>query len=666
MQSESAPGELLYNLLYALFKRKGLVVLVFGITFIGIIFGTYLVRTSWVATAKLRVQYSTKQQLSLFEGITTPGGQVSGVNPANDLIQLLTSRELAEKLAREFKRDKLWEQRTNAPASVKEIIRGQIYDFLIGRPLRVLQYIGVLHNKPDNYLAEAVDEILDNLEDIELEEDTTIVNVGVWGESPDIATALANGLVALAMEKNRELSRAPLYAMRKSLKTQLIVADTELKKAQEKLRQFKNRAGLLSYEQEATILRNKLDKYDGELKDLRGQYASLRMEKLPTHPELLALGAKIKEYEEVIIPGIKERLQALPLSEIEYDKLERDTKVHQDLYMTLKEKILQIEVLINSSMGDLEIKVLDNAKVYSYVKPDWPKLFITLPLALMAALFSALAFVLFVEYWSSALKSLKDLASAVPLPALGAVPALPFYGRKNAFGFMMDSGFSAGGNKYLVRLARDAAARSLSAYDRLADSIQLKERDGAGKIHLISSPGPGEGKSTTAVFLARAFAKRGRKVLIIEADMRRPALEAILDVKSSRGLAEYCGGELKAEDVVVKTGGLSVIFAGDISSASAIPIEVLASDKMTKLLEYARDKYDYVFIDTPCIKNFTDALLIASSADGVILTAEADRTTRRSILMAVENINKADGRVSGIVLTKQTGYVPELFQWFLD
>ncbi len=666
VQSESTQGDILYGFLYALFKRKYFAVLVCGVTFLGILFGTYLVTTSWKATAKIRVQYSSKQQLSMFEGITTPAGQVSGVNPANDIIQMLTSRELAEKLVKSFKRDKLWEQRTNDPQSVKEIIRGYIYDFLIGKPLAFLQYIGVLKDKPDNYLASAVDEMLDDLEDIELEEDTTVIDVGVWGESPEIATALSNKLVELAMEKNKELSKLPLRSMLEATKVQLAVADKNLKDSQERFRKYKIKSGILSYDQEATILLNRLDKYGNELKDMEGQLASLRIEKSVNHPEVRALGAKIEEYKNTIIPKIKERLKALPLEEVEYDRLSQDMKVHQDLYTTLKGKILEIEALMNSDVGDVEIKVLDSAKVYSYVKPDWPKMAITIPLALMASLFSAIAFVLLIEYWSTSFTSLKDIESEVPIPALGAIPMIPFYNRKKVFASMIGSGSHAGGNKLLGMLTEKVLARSLSAYERLADSIRLKNMERPSSIYLISSPGRGEGKSTTAVFLARALAKRGKKVLVVEADMRAPSLEGILDVKPSRGLMDYYSSDLGADGLVVSACSLAVIFAGDPLRNKKDPFEVLASDKMTELLKYARENYEYVLIDTPCTTGFRDALLLARAADGVILTVEADQTSRRSLLGAVEKVREAGGTVSGIVLTKRAEYVPEILQSFLD
>src|SRR3989304_93429 len=104
---EKKPNEFLYDLLYVLFKRKYLAISLFIFTFVGIVFGTYLVTPIWKATAKVRVQLNPKQQLTMYQGITTPGGEIGGVNPANDIVQILTSRAIAEEVVKKFNREEL-------------------------------------------------------------------------------------------------------------------------------------------------------------------------------------------------------------------------------------------------------------------------------------------------------------------------------------------------------------------------------------------------------------------------------------------------------------------------------------------------------------------------------------------------------------------------------
>jgi tyrosine-protein kinase Etk/Wzc len=635
---------------------------IFLITFAGIIFGTYLVTPLWKATAKVRVQYNPKQQLTMFEGITTPGTVVSGINPANDVIQILTSRELAEKVVKKFERDKLWEKRTNAPESTREIIKWYIKDFLIGKPVRFLQGLGILSEEPDNYLAMAVGEFQKDLEDIALEENTTVVNVSVWGESPQIATAMTNTLVQLLLEKNLEASRAPIDEIIKSTQEQLARAKRDLKVAQENLRRFKEESGLILYDEEAAILLQRLDKYEAELNSIKSQVRSLRVEKSAEHPEVKSLLARINEYRNIIIPQIQQDLMNLPLKEVELARLNQELEVREDLYSTLKQKLLELEVLKNSSLGDLELKVIDPARVYSYVHPDWPRWVINIPLGFVGSIFVSLIFVFFVEYWNSSFKSVKELEEDINMPVLSAVPKLGYFKRKKlAYSFMSSKSKNYGSNMPVKQIERKRIG-PLDQYDLLADAILLKKKTHNGKRFLITSPGQGEGKSTITTMLGQILTMRGKKVLIIEANLRTPSLERMLKVKGNKGLLEYYIGDSELQDLIVNINGIDVIFAGNLSAHYVDPFEILTSHKMETLLQDLKTRYDFILIDSPCIKRFKDSLGLTALSDGVILIVEANQTPRRAILMAIEKINTVGGQIKGIILNKQVNYVPQVIQ----
>lgn len=666
MNKQKSQGEYLYNFFYTLFKRKYLFTAIFITTFAGIIFGTYLVTPLWEATARVWVQYNPKQQLTMFEGITTPGTVVPSVNPANDTIQILTSRELAEEVVKKFERDKLWELReNNKTGSTREIIRWHINDFLIGKPIRFLQYLGILTEQPDNYLAMAVEELQEDLEEIELEEDTTIVIVSVWGESPAIATALSNTLVQLLLEKNLEASRKPVDEIINSTQKQSAEAKRNLRLAQENLRKFKEESGLVSYNEETSILLQRLDKYEAELRTMESQMAALKVERSTEHPDIKILTAKINEYNNLIIPKIKRKLMALPVKEVELARLNQELKLRDDLYASLNQKLLNLESLKNSSLGDLNLQVIDAAQVYSFIKPDWPRWVINIPLGFIASIFVSLGFIFFMEYWNSSFKSVKDLEESFSLPVLGAVPKFGFFDKKKLFYPFYSSTLSKTKNPATslpVKQTNQKHIKPPATYNLIADAILLKKKTHNSKQFLITSPGQGEGKSTITAILGKILAVRGKKVLIVEANLRTPSLENMLKIKGNKGLLEYYAGDSELHDVIVNINGIDVIFAGTPPPQSVEPFEIFVSDKIEKLLRDSKTKYDFILIDSPCIKRFKDSLNLTTLSDGVILVVEANQTPKRAIVMAIEKIKAVGGELNGIILNKQNNYVPDVLQ----
>ncbi len=662
MDRETTAGEYLYNFLYALFKRKYMTFAIFFVTFVGIVFGTYLTTTLWKATTKLRVQNNPKQQLALFEGITTPGIPVSGVNPANDIVQLLTSRELAEEVALKLGRDKLWDQRTNAPEKTKEIIRWHIYDFLIAKPIAFLQWLGILTDDPDNYLAMAVEELQEDLEEIELEEDTTIVNVTVWGESPEIATEISNLLANLAIEKNLQTSSKSVEKMLKSTKNQLDKAEQKLRNAQTKLRMFKQKSGLVLYDEEASIFLHRLDQYEAELKTMKSQLVALEIENMPDHPEVRGLKAKIDDYKKAVIPNLKRHLMELPVKEVEYEKLSWDLKVQEDTYTKLKQKILELEALKNSATADTDLTILDAGKVYSYVKPDWPHWVINIPLGFIGSFFVSIGFVLFAEYWNSSFKSVKELEEYTSLNALGAVPMLGYFERNKFFSSLRSGAES---DARLPAKLGSKPRKPVTVQDSIADAVLLNSGKPQGNMFLMTSPGLHEGKSMVTAMLAQVLRSKGKKVLVIEADMRTPSLEKMFASRAEKGLADYYAGELNPEDVINAKNGVDLIFAGN-PGAGVDPFEMLGSKKIEDLLKHAKSKYDFILIDSQCVKRYKEPLVLSSLTDGVILVVEANQTQKRAIRMASEKIKASGGQIKGVILNKQVNYVPDILQGFLS
>lgn len=177
------------------------------------------------------------------------------------------------------------------------------------------------------------------------------------------------------------------------------------------------------------------------------------------------------------------------------------------------------------------------------------------------------------------------------------------------------------------------------------------------KSILITSPEISDGKSTVTANLAIAWAKTGKKVLFVDADLRRPTLHATFNIENSGGLTSVLSNQVNIEDAIKTTAveNLDVLVSGTIPPN---PAELLGSERMASLIKWAESVYDMVIIDTPPVTLITDTQLLASKVDGVILVVLYGKTEKISTLRAVELIKHADGNILGVIsrLKKKDGY----------
>ena len=163
---------------------------------------------------------------------------------------------------------------------------------------------------------------------------------------------------------------------------------------------------------------------------------------------------------------------------------------------------------------------------------------------------------------------------------------------------------------------------------------------------------PGEGKSDVAYAIAQSFSQMGKKVLLIDVDIRKSVLVSRLDVKEAvKGLSEYLAGQCEQEDILNKTNyqGLDIIFAGGYAPN---PAELLEQDIFAQLIEKYRPQYDYIMIDTPPVGAVTDCAIVAKSCDGIVLVIEAGAISYKLLQKVKSQLEQTGTRILGVVLNK--------------
>lgn len=189
-------------------------------------------------------------------------------------------------------------------------------------------------------------------------------------------------------------------------------------------------------------------------------------------------------------------------------------------------------------------------------------------------------------------------------------------------------------------------------YRSIRTNIQFAAIDEEIQTIMVSSPGPGDGKSTTAANLAVVIAQQGKKVLLVDSDLRKPTVHYTFRANNTQGLTNVLTKQMMLEDVVTATEvkDLYVLPSGPIPPN---PAELLGSRMMKEIMEMAKESYDTVIFDTPPVLAVTDAQVMANHCDGIVLVVSSGKTEIGQAQKSKELLQKSNGKLLGIVLNRK-------------
>jgi capsular exopolysaccharide synthesis family protein len=257
-----------------------------------------------------------------------------------------------------------------------------------------------------------------------------------------------------------------------------------------------------------------------------------------------------------------------------------------------------------------------------------------------------LAFLL--ESLDNTVRNLEEVGTVSTLPGLATIP-LQLSKSGHSHRLLSAAANDKSGSLSLVTYSRPRSEVA-EAYRSLRTSILLSAFGAPPKVILITSASPQEGKTTISANSALVLAQRGSRVLLVDADLRRPGIEKIFGIKSRGGLSTLISGVDKVEDVMLpftEVPNLWILPAGPIPPQ---PAELLSSIVMKDYIATWRNEFDHVIIDTPPCLSVTDAVVLSPLADRVILVARSGQTTKPALRRACDLLLQVNARVMGIVL----------------
>jgi len=203
------------------------------------------------------------------------------------------------------------------------------------------------------------------------------------------------------------------------------------------------------------------------------------------------------------------------------------------------------------------------------------------------------------------------------------------------------------------------------AYRTLRTNIQFSSLDNPLKTIMVTSSAPGEGKTTTTVNLAVAMAQSDARVIIIDGDLRKPRIHKVFKSSNQYGVSNILVNNLDYKDVVIKTpiNGLEILPSGIIPPN---PSELLSSNKMKALINKLKEDYDYVLIDTPPAAVVTDAAILSTCADGVLLVCAAGQVSKEAVQRSRELLKNVNANILGVVLNKIPANNKGYYQYYYE
>lgn len=422
------------------------------------------------------------------------------------------------------------------------------------------------------------------------------------------------------------------------LSTNLTRAETKRKEAEtlhEKVRSLpRNLKGaeslpVIASDPIVRSIREQILKAEQEVSELSKTYGRKHPQMIKVEGDLKVLGEKLRQEFLRVIVSVKNeyelamsnennlrklladtKKEALNLSEkfIQYGILKREVETNRQVYDSLITKMK--EQSLTEEMQTVNVWIVEEAETPE--RPSKPRKALNILLGIMVGLFGGVGVAFFADYLDNTVKSPEDAEEKLGVPVLGTVSLLRRVSRT-------ESGPAI--EKIVVQEPKSSFAES---YKALRTALTLSSAESPPKSILITSSSPGEGKTTTAVNLALASAQLYRKVLLVDADMRKPGIHKIFGLSNRHGLSTFLAGDTSKIIHRDPESDLDIIPAGPVPPN---PSELLGARRFKKLVAELAERYDMIVFDSPPALTVTDSLVLSKQVDGTVIVIRAGKTT---------------------------------------
>ena len=396
----------------------------------------------------------------------------------------------------------------------------------------------------------------------------------------------------------------------------------------------------------------------GKRKELETEYQEKLENYKPGYPAMVQISNKIREIDRQLaaeVKTIKNSLKAayesslaqenemkarieflrgevldLQKKGIQYNILKREVETNRGLYNSLLQRYKEVDIA--GGVGTNNIFIVDRAILPG--SPSQPNVFRALMLSLVLGFGAGVGLAFFLEMLDDRVHAPEEIEQLTGLSTLGIIPRVEW-----AEGMTLNE------------ILRDPHSALAEAYRSLGTSLQFSTGSGLPRSITVTSSGPSEGKSTTAIATARHFAQMGLKVLLVDADLRRPSLHNKLGLSNATGLSNYLTGSSLPPEVIQKTNQQNLMFmaSGPLPPNAA---DLLSGTKIFSLVSLGAEVFDLIVFDSPPLLGLADAALLAGATAATIFVVGAGEKGKGVIRGSLRRLQIARVTIIGAVLTK--------------
>lgn len=331
---------------------------------------------------------------------------------------------------------------------------------------------------------------------------------------------------------------------------------------------------------------------------------------------------------------------------VQYMLLSQEYDSNRKMYESIVARLR--EAAVDAGLDAADITVVDLAAA-----PIRPSSMGTSRLGLIGlAMGSVLGFMLafFLEKMDTRLRDAHEIQEILGLPSLAMIPESHWKNKGTDLEWVVGP-----------ELLRDPRSPFAESFRALRTSMRLSTTSRESKVIAVTSCQPGEGKSTVSVNMAAVLAQGGKKVALVDTDMRRPSVYKRLRLEGGKGLSEVLTGYFTLEEVTQTHETLPTLDVIPSGTVPPLPADLLASDQMAEVMRQLRQRYDYVIFDTPPMLSVTDPAIVATQADGMVLVIRQGYCTRRMLARAAQILGDLDVKVYGFVFNGVDASLPEYY-----
>ncbi|WP_242343912.1 polysaccharide biosynthesis tyrosine autokinase [Anaeromyxobacter terrae] len=469
---------------------------------------------------------------------------------------------------------------------------------------------------------------------------TGILVATLEGPEPQRVTFLLNAIGRAYLRRNVERKSAEAAQMLSFLESQLPVLKSGVDAAEVALNAFQKENRLVDISQEAEAMLERAVRIEGALQELQLQATDLRQRFTENHPAIVAIQQKIARMQGERA-ALDQQMRALPGRELDSVRLARDVKVASELYVLVLNKAQELKVARSGVVGN--VAVLDAAEVPR--RPSSPQRGQVLSLALILGLGLGVGIALVRKAFDEGAVDPDEIEARTGLPVYVMIPHSEVEARLDRDARRVPGSYRAA----LTQAAPDDLA--IEGLRSLRTALQFALVEARNNVIALGAPSPAVGKSFISVNLAHLLAAAGRRVLLVDGDLRRGRLHRYFSLERTPGLSDVVSGATPLEQALRRT----LVERLDLLSTGRIPpnpAELLASHRFQALLAELSERYDLVIVDTPPVLAVTDPTLVARHAGVNLLVLRAAAHSVHEIALAVKQLGQAGVRVQGAILNE--------------